>query len=343
MAEDFAYHRTISPRDEEQATQSFSWARERTVFYQRIHNPIFCICFVICTLQQLDVATALPGIRMMPQSHSSNTVRSTISVEENGPARCILGSRRERSNNGVLRMKGGHGLPWGCGVPIAGPDSENASQVGGSVGAKLRHPVGAQHKSEACFRKLPPERRMFTTMDAHPQPVKLTAPQKAKPKPSFITLSGQSTGALRVLQAAKCFVGLCGAMWCWGCVTGLLAVLRAFMLPGGIEFMERQSSHGLPGVILFVFFTSSQLLFQLFKLWKVMVATKLSEVKLAFLFLSGFNLFFVYMCWWRVSPNLDSITSRDAMILFEAVCMIIVVFMYWLRQPWRARGRTLSG
>jgi len=108
------------------------------------------------------------------------------------------------------------------------------------------------------------------------------------------------TNALKAGKAGVCVIG---SMWCYGCLHGLWSLARVAMVPGGLNWIEEQSSHGLVGVLLFVTFTIGLLLVQLIKLWSVVVATSAVQVKRSFLCLATFNIFFVYMCSWRIDPG----------------------------------------
>jgi hypothetical protein len=303
------------------------------------------VSMLMIALIGLDFCCGLPN--MMPGSGvpCSRLEGSTVGSEKN---------RHVYNNNfhDVLRIRGGgeknpplwgmlHQKVGNTGSTIRPWGFVKLSRKYGEDGTRREAAAYLDTSSYAATKKLP-DRPNFTGFKMGASGP-TTLHQQTQKKQAYVARVGHSKVSLFFLQAAKCFVGLSGTLWCWGCLTGLLAVLRAFNMPGGLEFMEQQSSHGLPGVALFVLFTSLQLAVQLAKIWTVVVGTKLSEVKQSFMWLAGFNIFFVYMCWWRVSPSLDNMTTRDLMMLFEAACMVVVVFMTWLRQPWRARGRTLAG
>lgn len=146
----------------------------------------------------------------------------------------------------------------------------------------------------------------------------------------------------KLTQGGKIAVGLCGLMWCYGCVIGLWSVFRASVMPGGYEWMQEQSSHGVTGIVVFVIFTSFVLLVQLFKLWNLIAATTFSEVRQSFMPLAIFNVYFVYMCSLRYSPSIEEMCARDLIVLGETFCLIFVVFLVWLKQPWRGKGRKMK-
>ncbi len=137
----------------------------------------------------------------------------------------------------------------------------------------------------------------------------------------------------------KLLVLFCGGAWFSSCLQALLQIGKLAIVPGGLDFLSDRSSHGLPGVLLFVTFAGSLSLVQISKLVRVLPATGLEEIRTTLVFQALFNIAFVWKCGWRPSTSIFDMQWRDVIILVEANAMMFYFLVYWLRKPWRGSGR----
>lgn len=140
-----------------------------------------------------------------------------------------------------------------------------------------------------------------------------------------------------VLRAFVCWAS---GLWLWACLRALWLVLRAAVKPGGLEYLVECSSHGAPGVLLFVGFAATLAAVQAYKL--VVVVRRAHARPFALFLMAIFDVSFVAQCGWRPSDGLVRVTHRDAVIMSEALLLGIIVLRQYTHQPWRSRGRRMS-
>jgi len=153
--------------------------------------------------------------------------------------------------------------------------------------------------------------------------------------------SKSALGKNRVPLSLKLMVLFCGGAWFSACLQALFSVTKLALVPGGVRFLSDRSSHGLPGVLLFVAFAVSLAFMQAAKLVRILRAKGLEEIRTTLWLQALFNLVFVWRCGWRPSASVLDMQWRDLIILAETNAMIFYFALYWSRKPWRATGRSL--
>eukprot|EP00961_Rhodomonas_salina_P094654 1273781-Rhodomonas_salina.2 len=113
---------------------------------------------------------------------------------------------------------------------------------------------------------------------------------------------GGAAGKNRVPLSLKILVLFCGGAWFSACLRALLFVAKLTLVPGGLSFLSDRSSHGLPGVFLFVLFAGVLSFVQGNKLVRVLQAKGLEEIRTTLWVQALFNVGFIWQCGWSAVP-----------------------------------------